>query len=51
MMALPFFTLFAGLVAAWFGHPRWALGLWAGSLLWVFVLFLAHATDRLSLQF
>ncbi|MGC9457964.1 MAG: DUF5993 family protein [Halothiobacillaceae bacterium] len=51
MMALPFLTLFAGLVAAWIGQPRWALWLWAGSLIWVLGLFMAHATDSLSLQF
>ncbi|WP_343036176.1 DUF5993 family protein [Chelativorans alearense] len=51
MMALPFATLFLGLICAWQGHRFWAIGLWAVTLILMIALFLLHATDPLGLQF
>lgn len=51
MMALPFFTLFAGLLAGWWRKPRLALVLWALSLLLLLGLFNAHVSDSLALNF
>jgi hypothetical protein len=51
MMALPFVTLFMGLVCAWRGHRLWGIGLWIVTLGLLLVLFRLHATNALQLQF
>lgn len=51
MMALPFATLFIGILCAWWDYRSWAIGLWAITLVLMSVLFLLHATDPLGLQF
>ncbi|WP_413816496.1 DUF5993 family protein [Pigmentiphaga sp.] len=51
MMALPFATLFIGLLCAFRGRRGWAIGLWAATFALLMVLFHLHATDSLGLQF
>jgi hypothetical protein len=51
MMALPFVTLFVGLICAWRGHRSWGIGFWIATLGLLVVLFWLHATSALHLQF
>lgn len=51
MMALPFMTLLAGLLCAWWDRRTWAIGFWVATLVLLLVLFLLHATSSLELQF
>jgi hypothetical protein len=51
MMALPFVTLFMGLVCAWRGYRLWGIGFWIVTLGLLLVLFRLHATSALQLQF
>lgn len=51
MMALPFLVLFGGLVAAWYGRPKIAIGHWLAAAFLLLMLFNAHVSDSLPLQF
>jgi hypothetical protein len=49
MMSIPFFLIVAALAAAWSGHRRVSVALWALSLLTLLVLYRLHATDVLGI--
>lgn len=51
MMALPFVTLFIGLLCAWRGYRIWGIGFWGLTLGLLLFLFRLHATTSLQLQF
>jgi hypothetical protein len=49
MMSIPFFLVVAALVAAWSGHRRVSVALWAAGLFALVLLFRFHATDTLGI--
>ncbi len=51
MMFVPFLGFAGATGAALAGRRGWALGLWAASLVGVLMLFRAHASDVLHLDF
>lgn len=49
MMSIPYFVLLGGYVAAWAGWRALAIGLWAGGVAVMLVLFKIHATSSINI--